>query len=314
MRKRLWAVLGAMIMTPAVSAQTLPQDQALRARYALPASQFAIIDGEPIHYVDEGKGPTILLLHGSFGSLLQWNRWAARLKMHYRVVRIDLPPAGLSGPSPDANYTVERKIAIIEGLRARLGLDRFLLVSTSSSGIVGAAYAALHSEHLTGLIYSNAPVGKLVMDASQFPDALKQAVAEDATHKGYHKPNYWRQIILHNVEDKRRVTPKLVREWTDLNNRYLTMPPMRVDKGATSHERTPDDLPKITAPTLFLWSAQDHEASVEGDARRGMALLTTKDKQLAVIPRCGHMLPIDCDDRALDGAMPFIRRVTKRSQ
>jgi pimeloyl-ACP methyl ester carboxylesterase len=43
-----------------------------------------------------------------------------------------------------------------------------------------------------------------------------------------------------------------------------------------------------------------------------MALLGTKDKQLVVIPHCGHMLAIDCGDRALEGAMPFIRRVAKR--
>ncbi|MEC3912408.1 alpha/beta hydrolase [Sphingobium sp. CR2-8] len=108
------------------------------------------------------------------------------------------------------------------------------------------------------------------------------------------------------------MTPELVREWTDLNNRYLLMPP--ASQRPASHERTIDDLPRISAPTLFLWGAQDHEASVEGDAKRGMALLAVKDKQLVVIPRCGHMLPIDCDDRALAGAMPFIRRVTKTAR
>ncbi|MEC3950778.1 alpha/beta fold hydrolase [Sphingobium sp. HWE2-09] len=313
MHKWKWPLaLMGLLASPAVLAQPLPSDAALRERYALPASQLVEIDGEPIHYVDEGRGPTILLLHGSFGSLRQWNQWAKVLKTHYRVVRFDLPPAGLSGPSPTADYTLERKIAIIDALRERLHLGRFLLVSTSSSGIVGAAYAAQHNDRLTGLIYSNAPVGKFVMDSASFPDALKQAVAEDATHKGYHKEEYWRQIILHNVEDKSKVTPNLVREWTDLNNRYLLMPPMSAASRAASHERTPDDLPKISVPTLFLWGAQDHEASVDRDAQRGMALLGTKDKQLVVIPHCGHMLAIDCGDRALEGAMSFIRRVAKR--
>ncbi|MEC3912409.1 alpha/beta hydrolase [Sphingobium sp. CR2-8] len=186
--RSLIAIAISMIVAP-VMAQTARSDVELKSLYALPASQFVELDGERIHYVDEGEGPTIMLLHGSFGSLRQWNGWADRLKKQYRVVRFDLPPAGLSGPSPTADYSLERNLAIIDALRQRLNLGRFLLVSTSSSGLIGAAYAALHSDHLTGLIYSNAPVGKLVMDSSRFSDALKQAVARMLRTKAITRTN-----------------------------------------------------------------------------------------------------------------------------
>ncbi len=302
--------LAAVLLASAATGQTPTGDEAaLRAHYALPGSKFAEIEGQPIHYMDEGKGPAIMLLHGSFASLRQWNGWAARLRRHYRVIRFDMPPAGLSGRSPLGDRGVVHQVALIEELRRRLGVGRMLLVATSSGAIPGAAYAATHGEHLSGLIFNNGAVGPLVLDRSRFPEALKRAVAQDASHKGYHEEDYWRQILLYNIEDKSKVTPELVREWTDLNNRSLRLQvgvvPMPLD------ERTPDDLAHITVPTLFLWSAQDREVTVEGEAKRGMALLAAKDKALVVVPDCGHMMPLDCSDRALKSAMPFIQRVAR---
>lgn len=305
------AALAAMLLGSAGQAATLSGDEALRARYSVPASRFVEIDGSPIHYADEGRGPAIVLIHGSYASLRQWNGWVAALRRHYRVVRFDTAPSGLSGPSPDADYGAERNLRILEALRERLGVERFLLVATSSGAITGAAYAALHPEHLTGLILSDAAAGPLYVDRSKFPPALQRAVAADARHKGFHEPEFWKQILLHNVEDKRKVTPALVREWTALNDRALRMPPSPPDKPRVSLDRAPDDLARITAPTLLLWGAQDNETTVAEHGRKALKLLPARDKALIVVPRCGHMLPIDCGDRALASAMPFIRRVAK---
>ncbi|MDE1915233.1 MAG: alpha/beta hydrolase [Sphingomonadales bacterium] len=308
---RMAMTFGAVLLASAAAAQTPAEDRAaLTAQYTLPGSKFVEIDGQPIHYMDEGKGPAIMLVHGSFASLRQWNDWAAKLRRHYRVIRFDMPPAGLSGRSPLGDHGPERQVAIIEGLRRKLGVGTMLLVATSSGAVPGAAYAATHGEHLSGFIFNNGAVGPLKLDASKFPEALKRAVAQDASHKGYHEEDYWRQILLYNIEDKSKVTTALVREWTDLNNRALQL---QADAPVTAppHERTSDDLTHIHVPTLFLWSAQDHEVTVAGDATRGMSLLAARDKALVVVPRCGHMMPLDCSDRALADAMPFIRRVAR---
>jgi pimeloyl-ACP methyl ester carboxylesterase len=51
-----------------------------------------------VHYVNEGRGETIVLIHG-FASLLHtWNRVADKLKRDHRVIRVDLPPFGVTGP------------------------------------------------------------------------------------------------------------------------------------------------------------------------------------------------------------------------
>ena len=77
-----------------------PGEAQLRAKYGLPGSHFIEIDGEPIHYSDEGEGEAIVLVHGTFGSLRMWKDWVATLGGRYRIVRFDRPPYGLSGPDP----------------------------------------------------------------------------------------------------------------------------------------------------------------------------------------------------------------------
>lgn len=293
----------------ATHAAPLPQDQQLQDRYKVPASRFMEIDGTSVHYADEGSGPTIVLIHGSFSSLRQWNGWAEKLRKHYRVVRFDLPPAGLSGASPTADYGIDAKLHVLDQVLKRLDVTRFLLVSTSSGSVTAAAYAAQHPERLSGMIISNATVGHLQIDASDFPPALAAAVARDATHKSYHEDELWRQVMLYHFENDARVTPALVHEWTELNNRALALPPAAPGKSGVTHDRTPADLEKITAPTLLLWADHDKEAPVEKDGRKGLELLASKDKQLIVVPRCGHVMPLDCGKEALALAMPFIRRV-----
>lgn len=316
-RRMMVGVGIAMVAATAAHAQAgdppaapLASDDALRAQYGLPHSRFMDIDGTPIHYVDEGKGPAILLIHGSYSSLRQWNGWAAALKTQYRVIRFDLPPAGLSGPSAHGKYTTEDNFHIIDVLTQRLGVDRFMVVSTSTGSITGIAYASLHPDKVIAQIFGNAVVGPFKYDPSRLSDDLKKAVAEDATHPGFHKPEFWRQILLANIEDKAKVTPELAQEWTDLNNRALRMP---TQPTKPSLIRTADDLKSIRLPTLVLWGAEDHEVGLD-HAQAAMALLPGPDKQLIVMPGCGHMMPPDCGDAALASAMPFINRVLKVGQ
>jgi pimeloyl-ACP methyl ester carboxylesterase len=287
-----------------------PDDATLRARYALPASQFVNIDGKPIHFVDEGHGDAIVLIHGSFGSLRMWNDWAKALSTRYRVIRFDRPPMGLSGPDPSGHYDVAREMQVIGGLTARLGVQRFFLVATSSAGVSGAGYAAAHAEQIRGLILSNVAVGAVKTDVDHQSPQLKRVLRIDPIFKGWHSREFWRQIMLANFYDPAKVTPAIVREWTELNNRAQRMPAaadsvsMRADL-----ERTPHDLPRIVAPTLLLWSADDHEVTLANEAQKALALLGSKDKSLVVVPHCGHMMQLECSAESLPHATAFFDRI-----
>lgn len=289
-------------------ASPLAGDSALRTRYAVPGSRWLMLDCEPIHYVAEGRGPTILLMHGSYASLRQWDEWADGLKDKYRVVRFDLPPAGLSGPNPDVAYSTERKVRIIAALLDHLKIGRALVVATSSGGLPASTFARERPGRVSGLILNNVAAGPLERDSAAIGDELKAALADDARHPDFHSPALWRAVLRANFRDPRRVTEKLVREWTDLNNRALKMPGAVSEARKARLERTAADLPQIRAPTLLLWSANDHEVPLETHGRRALELSGGEDKQLLAIPDCGHLMPLECPVHALALAMPFIRR------
>lgn len=306
------AVVCGVALTAAWSARQgllTADDAALRARYALPQSRFVTLDGQHIHYVDEGRGPVVLLLHGSYGSLRMWEDWARILRAEYRVVRFDRPPMGLSSPaakSPTSPGTADMQL--IDALTAKLGIEQFFLVGTSSAGLPAAAYAASHPERVAGVVLANIAVDAIKPAATHLPLELRIGLQISRWLGGWRPEFVWRIVLQRNMHDQTRVTPQLVREWTDLNNRAVRLPKSAYSPSGAMFARTREDLPKLRVPTLLLWSANDHEFPVETTAHRGFAAVGSADKALVVIDRCGHMMPIDCGERsALSAKAAFDR-------
>ncbi|MFN5510898.1 MAG: alpha/beta fold hydrolase, partial [Burkholderiales bacterium] len=79
----------------------------LKSRYGSGASRYLPMDGIEVHWRDEGPqdAPVLLLLHGTASSLHTWDGWVAELTPRWRVVRLDLPGFGLTGPHPSDDYS-----------------------------------------------------------------------------------------------------------------------------------------------------------------------------------------------------------------
>lgn len=304
------AALGiGMFVIAARSGWLRPDDADLRARYALPASRFETIGGQALHIVEEGQGVPVVLVHGSYASLRQWDHWANALKGQYRVIRFDRPGMGLSGPSPDARYDGGAEAPLILALADRLGLGKFVLVGTSSSGEGAARFAAQHPERIQGLVLANIAAGPIKMDPSHMPLRLKRVLSFEKWLKGYHLKAFWEEVLKLNFTNQAKVTPALVTEWTELNNRTQGWP-RKPWPGGKPFAGTPDDLAAITAPTLLLWSDGDHETPAKTHGQQTLVLLSSKDKQLQVIARCGHMMPADCGPESAAAAKLFLDRIT----
>lgn len=112
------AVLGLLLLAVALIAGGValawapdrPVDS-LKARWAPAPSQFITVQGMQVHLRDEGPKDDpepIVLLHGTSASLHTWDGWVDALKGQRRVIRIDLPGFGLTGPAPDNDYRLVR--------------------------------------------------------------------------------------------------------------------------------------------------------------------------------------------------------------
>lgn len=304
------AVIAGGLLVAARNGWLTPDEASLRARYALPTSRFVTIDGQSIHYVDEGHGPPVMLVHGSFASLRMWDVWADALKDRYRVVRFDRPSMGLDGADPQGRGGPEREADLIGRLATQRGLGRFVLVATSSGGEAAAAFAAAHPERVLGVILANIAAGPLAFRPAHYPVSFRVALAIDPYLAGWHTTMFWRGVLSANYADPAKVTPQLVREWTDLNNRAQFFPRQPRPVGYVPFARTPADLAAIRAPTLLLWSDSDPEVPLESDGRSALQRLGSADKRLVVIPHCGHMMPLECGPQSVAVARAFLDHVS----
>lgn len=304
-------VLGSAAFVFSARTGLLTPDEAeMRARYSLPSSRFLDLGGQIIHMAEQGSGAPIILLHGSYGSLLNWNDWVRDLAADYRVIRFDLPRAGLSGPSPDGRYGPDANMRIINALSRELELEQFFLVATSSSGESAAAYAAEYPQKIKGLILSNIAVGPFPMDPSHWSPLFKLLIKIDPFFNGWHPRLFWREVMRNNFADPSLLTAAQVAEWTDLNNRAQRMPALVFSADdPRPFVRTPDDLARIQSPTLLLWSANDAELPVETVGQAAMGFLAAEDKQLQTVADCGHMMPLECGAASAQVARSFFSRL-----
>lgn len=157
-----FALLGlVLLVTGLLVAGRVPDRDgaAMRAKYSNAASRFVeLAPGTTIHVRDEGpaQAPVIMLLHGSNASLQTWEPWVERLKGRYRVVSLDFPAHGLTGPSADGDYTGAAYVEIVEGVRAKLGIERMVLGGNSMGGGVAWRYAVKYPDRLAGLVLVDA--------------------------------------------------------------------------------------------------------------------------------------------------------------
>jgi pimeloyl-ACP methyl ester carboxylesterase len=124
----------------------------LEARYGRAESRFMELDGVRLHYLDEGSGPTVVLLHANFSNLLDWDPWAEALKDSHRVIRFDMTSHGLTGPDPSGDYTQARTLQLMEKFIDALQLDDLTLAGTSLGGTLAIHYASTHPERVQRLI------------------------------------------------------------------------------------------------------------------------------------------------------------------
>ncbi len=126
--------------------------ETLKAKWGSPPSRFVDVDGMSVHYRDEGSGPPVLLVHGTGSNLYTWDAWASALAPTHRVVRLDLPAFGLTGPRPDGDYRMDTYVEFLDRFASKVGLAKFALAGNSLGGAIAWRFAAAHPSEVTSLI------------------------------------------------------------------------------------------------------------------------------------------------------------------
>ncbi|NBV31501.1 MAG: alpha/beta fold hydrolase [Bacteroidetes bacterium] len=169
----LLLILLLSLIRPDIPVEKLMDD------YTDENSLFLTIDGMQVHVKDEGDGPTLLFLHGMFASLHTWDPWAEALEDQYRVVRVDLPGFGITGPHPQGDYSLRASMYLLESIREKLGIEQWSVIGNSMGGGLALSYAQLYPEHTENVVLFNG--GRLLQAASETEPVPKPAL--DTEHE-----------------------------------------------------------------------------------------------------------------------------------
>jgi haloalkane dehalogenase len=132
-------------------------------------------DGLRYHYLDEGEGEPVVMVHGNPSWSFYYRGLVEGLRSSYRTIVPDHIGCGLSDKPGDAryDYTLESRVADLEALVDHLGLDGGLtLVVHDWGGAIGLAYATRHPEQIARLLILNTAAFHLPASKS-FPWPLR---------------------------------------------------------------------------------------------------------------------------------------------
>lgn len=118
-------------------------------------SRFLDVDGHQVHYVDEGNGPVILLLHGNPTFSFVYRNMIKKLKSQYRLIALDYPGFGLSVAKENYDYKPISQSNIVEIFVKKLNLTNITLFVQDWGGPIGLGFAGRCPELIANIIIGN---------------------------------------------------------------------------------------------------------------------------------------------------------------
>ena len=277
----------------------------VEAAWATPPSQFVSIDGVRLHYRDEGDGPVVVLLHANYASLFMWEPWAEVLRDRYRVIRLDLPAHGLTGPEPNGNYRLERIQALFEGFVDTLALPRFTVVGASLGGTVAMRYTVDHPDRVERLILIS-PGSLEPRVRGRTTPAQVPAVADVLA---WVLPRAFTEYLIANdYGDPERLTPDVVNEWYAMwmreGNRKAMLSLLRqyVSGGVE------DKIRAVNVPVLLIWGEANRRVPVALAYETRDLMQSSPEVELEILPTVGHMLVQEAPQQSAEIVLRYLDR------
>lgn len=113
------------------------------------------INGQKLHYIDEGKGETILFVHGTPSWSFDYRNVIKNLKGNYRCVAIDHIGFGLSDKPEHYDYSTQNHSKTLEKFVFEKELDSITLVVHDFGGVIGLNFAMQYPEKIKRLVILN---------------------------------------------------------------------------------------------------------------------------------------------------------------
>lgn len=125
------------------------------------------------HYVDEGQGRPVLLLHGQPTWGYIYRRFIPPLSATHRVIVPDHMGFGKSETPADGEYTLRTHVENLAALIDALDLHDITIVGQDWGGPIGVGYAVRHPERVHSMVLMNTVVGYGTAGRRDLPNPLE---------------------------------------------------------------------------------------------------------------------------------------------
>jgi haloalkane dehalogenase len=216
--------------------------------------------GARIHYVDEGQGPVVLMLHGNPTWSFLYRKMIARMSAHFRCVAVDYPGFGLSTAPDGYDFLPSTHANVVSEFVEALDLADFIVVMQDWGGPIGLAVAERHPKRVRGLVIGNTwgwPLaGELRMEAFSWLMGGPIGRTMARTFNGV-----WRYFMKEGfVEQPSEPEMAMYRApFLDRANRIQTaIFPRQLVKAQAFEAEVEAGLNKLSSKeVLFLWGTED---------------------------------------------------------
>lgn len=266
-----------------------------------------------IHYLDEGDGPTVLLLHGNPTWSYLYRNVIKELRGECRLIAPDLPGFGMSTAPANYGFTPREHSEMLAEFITRLELRNFVIVVQDWGGPIGMSYVVAHRDNIRGLV---------LMNTWAWPATLFKVKAFSLAMGGW-PIGYWlqtrrnffaRTIVPAGIFHKEKVTDTLRKAYTDPfptpESRVPTWVfPGQIRKASTWLADIERRLPTLSdLPAQILWGSQDRDGFPLELMDRWRGHLTANETE--VLDDASHFVQEDRPDRVVAS----IRRVLERTR
>ena len=307
LKKTMFTLLAIILIILLLFGYQDKEVSELTDKYAPSPSAFVEINGMNVHYRDEGNPKDslpIILIHGTGASLHTFDAWTTNLKVNRRVIRMDLPAFGLTGPFPDRIYSIENYVTFIEQFLASQNIKKCVLGGNSLGGNIAWNYTVKNPSTVEKLILIDA--AGYPFKPESMPIAFKLAKTPIINNLlTIITPRFMARASVENVyADKSKVTDEIAERYFDLTlrtgNRRALVDRMTQDIDTNNHQK----IKEIQQPTLVLWGDQDKLIPLNNATRFHEDLPNSK---LAILRNVGHVPMEESPEESLVIVLDFLK-------
>lgn len=278
----------------------------LTEKYAPSPSKFIEIDGMDVHFRDEGNKKDslpIVLLHGTSSSLHTYNEWTNKLTKNRRVIRMDLPAFGLTGPFPNRQYSIQKYVLFLEHFLISQKIEKCVLAGNSLGGNIAWQFTVKNPKMIEKLILIDATRYPLKPDSVPIAFTIAQIPILNKLLTVI-TPRFMAKSSVKNVySDKTKVTESLVDRYFNLTLRAGNRQAL-VDRITMKHDTLAYlNIHKIKKRTLLLWGSDDKLVPLKIAKRFHKDL---PNDTLVILKNAGHVPMEESPNESLKVFLDFL--------